>query len=192
MKKEVLVFIFDGYADWESAYVCAELNAPETGYVIKTLSLDKDSKISMGGFRVLPDYSVADFPANFSALILLGGFAWMKQMNNAVLPVVDYAIKRHIPVGAICNAANFMAENGFLNQIRHSGNTVEFMKSQAPHYKGEKHFVEKQAVCDSNVVTANGSAPLEFAKEILLLVKAKPEAAILEWYNLHKLGYYQS
>lgn len=55
MKKEVLVFIFDGYADWESAYVCSELNAPETGFAIKTLSLDKEPKTSMGGFQVIPD-----------------------------------------------------------------------------------------------------------------------------------------
>jgi hypothetical protein len=84
-----------------------------------------------------------------------------------------------------------MAENGFLNQIRHSGNTLEFMKSQAPHYRGEEHFVEKQAVCDSNVVTANGSASLDFAKEILLLLKGKPETAVLEWYRLHKSGFYR-
>lgn len=29
MKKEVLVFIFDGYADWESPYICCELNSPK-------------------------------------------------------------------------------------------------------------------------------------------------------------------
>ncbi|VBB05687.1 dj-1/pfpi [Lucifera butyrica] len=114
----------------DTFYVSSELNAPETGYAIKTLSLDLEPKTSMGGFRVLPDYSVADFPADFGMLILIGGYAWMKQLNNAVLPVVDYAIKKGIPVGAICNAANFMAENGYLDQIRHSGNTPEFMQEQ--------------------------------------------------------------
>lgn len=191
MKKEVLVFIFDGYADWESAYVCSELNAPETSYIVKTISLDKESKTSMGGFRVLPDYSVDDFPHDFSLLILTGGYAWMKQLNNAVLPVVEHAMNRGIPVGAICNAANFMAENGYLDEIRHSGNTLEFMKTQAPHYKGWQYFVEKQVVLDSNVITANGSSSLEFAKEILLLMKAKPETAVLEWYNLHRDGLFK-
>ncbi len=190
MEKKVLVFIFDGYADWESAYVCSELNAPETGYVIKTVSLDKEPKTSMGGFCVLPDYSVDDFPAEFSMLILIGGYAWMEQRNNAVLPVVEYAIKKRIPIGAICNAANFMAENGYLNQIRHSGNTLEFMKAQAPHYKGDQNFVQKQAVSDSGIITANGSASLEFAKEILLLLKVKSEYEIFKWYNENKYGFY--
>lgn len=190
MKKEVLVFIFDGYADWESAYVCSELNASETEYAIKTISLDKKPKTSMGGFCVLPGYSVDDFPADFGMLILIGGYAWMKQLNNAVLPVVEYAIKKHIPIGAICNAANFMAENGYLDQIGHSGNTLEFMKTQAPHYKGDQNFVQKQAVCDSGIITANGSASLEFAKEILLLLKVKSEFEVFKWYNENKYGFY--
>jgi putative intracellular protease/amidase len=190
MKKEVLVFIFNGYADWEPAYICSELNAPETEYTVKTLSLDKEPKTSMGGFKVLPDYSVNDFPGDFSLLILCGGLAWVEQKNNSVLPVVEYAVKKNIPVGGICNAVNFLAEHGYLDQIKHTGNTAAFMKSQAPHYMGEQNFLEKQAVCDSNIITANGSGALEFAKEILMLLKVKPEDMILEWYKLHKVGFY--
>lgn len=190
IKKEVLVFIFNGYADWESAYVCAELNMPETGYTVKTIGLNREPKTSMGGFRVLPDYSVDDFPSDFSMLILPGGYAWMEQLNNAVLPTVQYAAKKQIPVGAICNAVNFMAENGFLDKIRHSGNTLEFMEQQAPHYQGKPNFLPKQAVCDSGIVTANGSAALEFAKEILLLLKVKPEYDVIKWYNENRHGLY--
>lgn len=127
----------------------------------------------MGGFHVIPDYSIIDYPKNFSLLILTGGTAWIEQKNNGILPVVDHAVNNHIPVGAICNAVNFMAENGYLDKIKHSGNTLEFMKSQAPHYKGDKNFLEEQAVCDNNIITANGSATLEFAKKILELLEVK-------------------
>lgn len=37
MKKEILVFISDNYANWEGAYICSELNKSETGFVVKTL-----------------------------------------------------------------------------------------------------------------------------------------------------------
>jgi putative intracellular protease/amidase len=191
MKKEVLVFIFDGYADWESSYICCELNAPETDYIVKTLSLDKEPKISMGGFRIIPDYSVSDYPKNFEMLLLIGGYAWMEKKNNAIKPVVEYAIKHHMTVAAICNAANFMAENGYLDNIRHSGNTLEFMKAQSPHYKGDCNFEEKQAVCDSDIITANGTATLEFAREIMLYLNVKPVEKIDEWYKFNKLGFYQ-
>ena len=78
-----------------------------------------------------------------------------------------------------------------MNEIKHSGNTLEFMKSQAPHYKGDKNFLEEQAVCDANIVTANGSGTLEFAREILTLLNAKSEQTITDWYNLNKFGFYQ-
>ena len=191
LKKEILVFIFDGYADWESAYICAELNSPQTDYIVKTISLDKEPKLSMGGFRVIPDYSVSDYPEKFGMLLLIGGYDWMKQKNNAVQPVVKYAVQQNIPVAAICNAANFMAENGHLDMIRHTGNTLEFMKEQAPNYKGDGNFIEKQAVCDCAIITANGTAALEFAKEIMLYLNIKTAPQIDEWYKSHKLGFYQ-
>lgn len=191
MKKEILVFIFDGFADWESAYICSELNGSETDYIVKTLSLDKEPKISMGGFRIIPDYTVSDYPQKFEMLLLIGGHAWMEQKNNAIHPVVEYAIKHHILIAAICNATNFMAENGYLDNIRHSGNTLEYMKSQAPHYKGDCNFIEEQAVCDSNIITANGTASLEFAREIMLYLNVKPVEKIEEWYEFYKLGFYQ-
>lgn len=50
----------------------------------------------------------------------------------------------------------------------------------------------KQAVSDRNIVTANGTAPLEFAKEVMLTLKVAPENKIIEWYNYHKLGYYNA
>lgn len=191
MKKEVLVFIFDSYADWEPAYICPELNGPDTEYEIKTLSLDKAPKTSMGGFRVLPDYTVDDYPKEFAMLILTGGLAWMERKNDAVIPVTEYAVQNHIPVGAICNAVNFMVENGFLDHVKHSGNTVEFIKEQAPHYNGEKNYLEKQAVCDGGIITANGSGTLEFAREIQLLLKAKTEDKVKWWYDFHKAGFYE-
>lgn len=191
MKKEILVFIFDGYADWESAYICSELNSLEMDYVVKTISLDKEPKISMGGFRIIPDYSVSDYPPNFAMLLLNGGYAWMEHKNNDIKPVVEYAVKNNILVAAICNATNFMAENGYLNNISHSGNTLEYMKLQAPHYNGDSNFIERQAVCDSGIITANGTAALEFAREIMLYLNFKPVEEINEWYKFNKLGFYQ-
>lgn len=191
MKKEILTFIFDGYADWESAYICSELNAAETDYVVKTLSFDKEPKISMGGFHTIPDYSINDYPKDFAILILIGSYAWIENKNNDIKPIVDYAVDHNIPVAAICGATFFMGENGYLDNRKHTSNTLEFLKSQSHHYKGENNYVEKQAVSDCNVITANGTATLEFAKEIMLYLKAKSVDKINEWYEFNKLGFYK-
>ena len=41
-------------------HMCAELNSSDTDYVVRTISLDKNPKVSMGGFRVLPDYGACE------------------------------------------------------------------------------------------------------------------------------------
>lgn len=47
--KEVFIFITDGFADWEASYVSSELNKPGTGYRVKTIVIDREPKVSMGG-----------------------------------------------------------------------------------------------------------------------------------------------
>lgn len=58
MKKEVLVFLSEDYGDWEGAYICSELNKPETGFAVKTMEIEKKPVKSMGGFTVIPDYGI--------------------------------------------------------------------------------------------------------------------------------------
>lgn len=36
-----------------------------------------------------------------------------------------------------------------------------------PNYKGEQLYKMEPAVCDENLITASGVAPLEFAMEVL-------------------------
>jgi len=40
-------------------------------------------------------------------LLLTGGHAWMEEKITAIKPVVEYAVKHHILVAAICNATKF-------------------------------------------------------------------------------------
>lgn len=191
MKKEILVFIFDGYADWESAYICSELNKQETDYIIKTISLDKGIKTSMGGFKVKPDYTIEDYPKDFSMLLLNGGSAWLEGKNNLVNLLVKYAFDNNILIASICAATVFMGENGYLDKVKHTSNTLDALKEFAPNYKGEKNYIEKQAVSDGNIITANGTASLEFAKEIMISLKSNSLEEINKWYKFNKSGFYK-
>ena len=44
---------------------------------------------SIGGMRTLPDYSFEAMPADYAALVLIGGFGWMNPEAERVLPIVD-------------------------------------------------------------------------------------------------------
>lgn len=192
MKKEILVFISENYADWEGAYVCSELNKAETNFVIRTLAVSNTPVKSMGGVTVIPDYTVNELPASFEMLILIGGTSWSKGKNESVQPVVDLCVNMKIPVAAICDACTFLADKGYLDCIEHTGNSSAYLEEFAPHYKGRKHFIEKQAVSASGFITANGTAAVEFAKEILKYLEVMQQDRLENWYQKFKVGFYKA
>lgn len=196
MKKEVLFVLLDDYADWEGAFLASSLNSgvtPDgnTRYIAKTVAPTPEAVRSLGGFRTVPDYCFQNVPADYAALILVGGTRWDSDEALQVIPIVEQALKRGIIVGAICNAASFLAAHGFLNHVRHTGNTVEQLKLWGKgNYTNEAGFVEQQAVADGLMVTANGTGYLEFCRELLSLLEADSKEHITASYRFQKNGLY--
>ncbi|RNF38967.1 type 1 glutamine amidotransferase family protein [Planococcus salinus] len=194
--EEVLFVILDEYADWEAASLAAALNEkPETAerkYIVKTVSLSKEPVTSIGGFNVLPDYSIDEVPDRFSGLVLIGGNSWRNDDSQRVMELVNKALERKAVIGAICDATVFLGKNGLLNDVEHTSNQLEDLKEAAgSHYSGEQHYRHQQAVRSSRLVTANGTAFLEFGKEMLEALEAAPQPEIDEWYAVYKQGYHE-
>jgi putative intracellular protease/amidase len=194
MKKQVLFVILDQYADWEAAYLSTCILAlGKDDYAVKTVSLGKDPISSAGGFTVLPDYALQSVPAEYEALILIGGMKWLEPSALAVKNLVQEAVLKHRIVGAICLASAFLGVCGVLNEVRHTSNDLAYMQQWAgTNYTGAGNYIKEQAVRDDNIITANGTATLEFTREVLLALNIAPESNIKEWYNFHKLGFYNA
>lgn len=196
MKNEILYVLLDNYADHEPAFLASAITCDERGmketpkFVNKTVAPTLDAVCSCGGFRTLPDYSLDTMPEDYAALILIGGFGWLNgQEADRVVPIVRNAIGRGIIVGAICNAASFLARHGFLNNIRHTGNGLEQLKLWGGNsYTNEANYVNEQAVSDKRIVTANGSGYPEFAKELLLLLENDTPERTEMFYRFNKEG----
>ena len=194
--QKVLFVILDEYADWEAAAIAAALNEdPEQGakkYIVKTVSLDGEPVTSIGGFKVLPDYSVDTAPDDFVGLILIGGNSWRKDESRKVIDLVKKAREKETVIGAICDATVFLGMNGMLNNSPHTSNHLhELKEAAAGNYTAEESYLEQQAVRDGNLITANGSAYLDFGREVLYALDAAPEEEIEEWYSFFKLGYHE-
>lgn len=188
--KKILYVILEQWADWELAYVSSAVNMLGGGaFENKVVSLAKDAVTSIGGIRCLPDYDVQGVPADYDALILIGGMSWRNECALQVRPLVDDCVKKGKVLGAICDACRFLGSVGALNGARHTANDVRELK-QCAEYKNEQGFVHRQAVSDKHIVTANGTAALEFAQELLRALSVAPEAQIKGWYDFHKLGFY--
>ncbi|OXM85259.1 type 1 glutamine amidotransferase family protein [Paenibacillus rigui] len=192
MKKQVWIVLTDGFADWEASYISPELNKPEAGYQVRTIALDKAVKTSMGGFDVLPHHTWAEAceKGNDPAMVILpGGTSWLAEVNVPIRELVRHCFQRGIPVAAICDATTFLAKHGFLENHKHTGNTLGYLKQGAPEYRGERLYVEAQSVCDGNLITANGSAAVEFARDILKKLGVLEGEALEQWFHIAKHGF---
>ncbi len=195
MKKEIIFVILNGFADWEAAHLAVCVNTGvkpgrPVKYTVKTLSLTKDPVISIGGFRVLPDYDIHTLPEDYAGLVLVGGDNWFSPEAESIVPLIEKMIQENKLVAGICNASVFLGKHGFLNHVKHTSNTLDYLKNMAGEkYTGETNYIEKQAVCDGNIVTANGTAQLEFCREILYALNADEPEIIEESYSFYKKGF---
>ncbi len=194
--KEILYVLLDSFADHEMVFLSQAINAGEIGpianpkYVNRVVGTSMEPIRSIGGVHVMPDYTLQNMPSDYAALVLIGGYGWLTDAAEAVGPVVRTAMDQGRLVGAICNAASWMAGQGLLNNIRHTGNGLEQLRQWGGgNYTNEAQYVNEQAVADGNIVTANGSAHLEFAREMLLLLKNDTPEMIDRYYTFNKEGF---
>ena len=198
MKNEVLYLLLDEYADHESVFLAGAISNDATAirqnpkYVNKVVAPTLNPVSSCSGFRIVPDYSFETMPDDYAALVLIGGYGWQKEEAIRLIPIIKKAMDQNKIIGAICNAASFMAKIGCLNHVKHTGNGLEQLKQWGgENYTNEQGYINKQAVSDARIVTANGSGYLEFAKEILLLLENEPPEAIDMMYQFFKQGFVQ-
>ena len=191
--KEVLFVILDDFADWEYAPVAAAINRVD-GFCVKTVSLSKGAVKSIGGFYVLPDFDLKEaMDREFSGLVLIGGNSWRTEEAKQVEKLVGLAAKRNAVIGAICDATVFLGRMGLLNAISHTSNELgSLLDFAGEKYTGAVRYQLRQAVRDGNIVTANGTANMEFGKEVLLALHAMTEEEAEQWYRFYKLGYYEA
>ncbi len=196
MDKEVLYLLLPDFAEHEMVYLAQAIASDEYAlkenpkYVNKIVAPTMEPVKSIGGFRTLPDYSFDTMTEDYAALVLIGGFGWALPISDKVVPIVKHAIEKGKIVGAICNAASFMAKHGFLNNIKHTGNGIDQLKGWGgENYTNANGYIHAQAVAYANIVTANGSATLEFAKELLLLLENDTPERIEMYYQFYKQGF---
>ena len=82
MKKKILIFLFDGFSDWEISYLTPEINKSEQ-FDLVYFSKDGNSVSSMGGLQISPNASLAEINIeDLDMLILPGGTACEKGENK--------------------------------------------------------------------------------------------------------------
>ena len=196
MSNEILYILLPDFASHEMVYLMEAISSDEQQlksnpkYINRIVAPTMEPVSAIGGFRVIPDYSFADMPDDYAALILIGGYGWLTPAADAVAPIVRKAIASAKTVGAICNGASFMAKYGFLNNVKHTGNGIGQLKLWGgDNYTNPDGYIHQQAVADRGIVTANGSGVLEFTRELLLLLENDSPERIEMYYQFNRQGF---
>lgn len=187
-RNQVLVLLTDRWCDWEASYAIAVINS-FSDYVVKTISSDTIPKVSMGGIKSEIDYCIGDYQNfdNLAMIIIPGGLSWEVNDYDEIAEFIQSAVKSDIPVAAICGATLFLCKHGFLNEIKHTGDSLELFLKQK-NYKGQSFYVPAQVVVDGGFITANETASVEFAYNIFKILKVDSDEEIEEWYNNFRNG----
>lgn len=188
MIKNCYIYLFEGFSDWEIAYLTPELNKSEKCQLLY-VSKDSQTVCSMGGLKVTTDLILSEIdPAKIDLFILPGGTMWENNMDNEVASFILNLKENNKPMAAICGATVALAKLGMLNHIGHTSNALEYMKWAVPAYSAEEYYKNQPAVTDQNIITASGIYPIEFACEVFRLLEIMNEAEIEKWYQLYKHG----
>lgn len=196
MSNEILYILLPDFASHEMVYLMEAVSSNEMQlksnpkYINKVVAPTMEPVTAIGGFRVLPDYSIENMPDDYAALVLIGGYGWLNPGVDKIAPIVRKALDKGIIVGAIRNGASFMAKHGFLNSVKHTGNGLDQLKLWGGEaYTNSENYIHQQAVSDGGIVTANGSGVLEFTKELLLLLENDTPERVEMYYQFNKQGF---
>jgi putative intracellular protease/amidase len=187
-KNEILLLLTDRWCDWEAGYAIAVANS-FSDYVVKSIAIDTNPKVSMGGIKAEVDYSIDSYQNfdNLAMIILPGGLSWEEYDYDEIAEYVKSVVKSDIPVSAICGATLFLCKHGFLDHVKHTGDSLELFLHQK-NYNGQSLYIPAQVVVDGGFITANETASVEFAYHIFKTLKVDSNQEIEQWYDNFKNG----
>lgn len=188
MKHEILLLLTECWCDWEASYAIAVANS-FSDYVVKTIAIDKNPKVSMGNLCAVIDRRITDCVdfSNIAIVVLPGGLSWEENDYEEIAEFIRAVAQAGIPVAAICGATTFLCKHGFLNHVKHTGDSLALFQSQNG-YCGQSLYIPAQVVVDGGFITANETAAVEFAYEIFKTLKVDSDDEMAEWYDNFKNG----
>lgn len=193
--KTVYIYVLDTLADWELAYLLAELNskrffkksAPTIS--LKMVGSSLTPIHTMGGLKIKPDCLVQDIPIDGDTLLVLpGADQWNAPTHLPVLKLAQKILKVEGCVAAICGATAALANAGILDDRPHTSNGPGFLEMVAPNYRGQNNYKDVPSLSQRGLISANSTAGLLWTKQILSYLEVFQADALDSWYDYFHTG----
>ena len=186
MRSKAYLLVFDGLADWEPALALCEINKSGK-FDVTTVGFSDRPVTTMGGYHVRPHITLDDVnPAEASIFIMPGGEMWEQGPQEDISRLLRQLHIKSINIAAICGATLEVARAGLTNGLRHTSNSMGYLKAMIPDYSDDAFYVDKLAVADKNLITASGLGSVEFACEIVRLLNIYKRNEVQELFDMFK------
>ncbi|MBY9003068.1 MAG: DJ-1/PfpI family protein [Candidatus Lokiarchaeota archaeon] len=172
--KEILCFIYDGFADFETVLTCSGIDGDEN-YRVTYIAYEKTPVLSSSGLKIIPDKSLSEINStkNIEGLIIPGGGTRIFKPELGKL--IKQLNEEKKLLAAICAGPEFLAKAGILKGKKYTTTaepqSYEEKKEIDPFPRDS--YVDTRIIQDGNIITAKGHAFTDFALEIW------------DWYNLY-------
>lgn len=173
--KKIGIFIFKDMTDHHVSLIAQLLNATE-GVEIITLA-NKDGVIkARSGFNFIPDKTLKKIEySELDGLIIPGG--WSNTYSDELQELIWYLRDNNKLLAGICGAGTIsLAKAGLFEKYEYTTPVKKWTKKHSEVFGGEDpfnrdNFVDYDVVRDCNVITADGTAFIDFSVEICDMLK---------------------
>lgn len=191
----IYVYVLETLADWELGYATSELHSgrffkKDAACVsLKTVSYSKEPIHTMGGLTIIPDCLIDDVVVSETSVLLLpGADTWNDPKHDAIIKKAGEFLSIGATVGAICGATTALANFGWLDNRRHTSNGQGFLEMFSPTYKGQNFYIDEPSVADNNLITANPTGSLLWARQIIERLGVFQSDTLEFWYEYFSTG----
>ncbi len=164
--KSVVVFYYDGFAEFEIALALLYLGE----YKIQTAALEQREYSSLEGQRFLPDAKLSDIDSHDVALFLIPGGNPIPLLQEVRLTsFIASALSNGAKIAGICGGADLLVALGFLAGRKCTGNALDPTNPEILREQYQKTiFINEPVVTDGNFITAQSKGFAEFALVLAL------------------------
>ncbi|AAT59501.1 glutamine amidotransferase [Bacillus anthracis] len=176
--KKALIFLFDGFAEFEVNIASLFLISKQ--FEIITATVDGKTVTGEGGFLCQPHVSMEHIEvADYELFIVPGGHIFDHLENDQLLSIVNKLHEQNKWIAGICAGTSLLHAAGVVNNKKFSTSLTSDEK-QLAHLHEWEYKQNKDVTVDGKIITAVGSAYVEFATEIMKQLNLFNEAEAKE------------
>ncbi|PHV17900.1 glutamine amidotransferase [Janthinobacterium sp. BJB303] len=161
-----ITILTENFADWETALFNSTARL-YYGFYTQFATPGGQPVTSSGGMLVTPQLALEEIALDeLDLLMVCGGSSWQSGTAPDVSALLRAARARNIVLAGICDGTRVLAQAGVLDTVRHTSNGAANLADTG--YAGAALYQDVPwAVADQGVITAPGTAPVSFTREVL-------------------------